>query len=76
MSNVVKIKHNDMAYHIPRSVLNQYRADLRKVAGYNTNNIDVHMSFLYSGNICVVREFFRWYNSHSNFPPLKATEGY
>lgn len=70
----VKIHFREKDIEIPRHVLNMYMESLRTVLHMSSNNIDVHMSFLFSGNLAVVPGFLRWCTAVNLDKELKITE--
>lgn len=69
----VRIPYPNGHFSIPKWIVQQYAKDLSNNPHFSAHNVDIHMSFLYTGNLLVVHEFLSWYNSHENFDKLEIT---
>ncbi len=66
MTETVRIRDKNQIILVPKDILNQYKNALQKSPHFTSANIDVHLSFLYSGNRLVIYEFLKWCDATEN----------
>lgn len=69
-ANNIRIPYRNGNLSIPRHIIQEYASDLSKNPHFSSTNVDVHMRFLYVGNLLVVHEFLAWYHAHDEFDEL------
>lgn len=50
-ANNIRIPYRNGNLSIPRHIIQEYASDLSKNPHFSSTNVDVHMSFLYVGNL-------------------------
>ncbi|WP_099203893.1 hypothetical protein [Scatolibacter rhodanostii] len=64
-NETVMLNYAGKEHKIPLDKIQEFRVHLSKIPAFKPVNIDLHISFMYSGNQLAIKEFLDWYKSNS-----------
>ena len=59
---ILKLRNEEIP--VPKAKIQEFANALMTHPAYSANNVDTHISLMYTGNIIAVQEFLNWYEDN------------